>query len=100
MILTKYINYINRLSTNPRKVVVHPEYDPRRKTFDFALVRVESIGMGFDLFQPRPACLPCTSPKEGTLCEIAGFGMTNIGALQSKDSFKLKIGFKNQNLLI
>ena len=72
---------------------MHPEYDPRRKTFDFALVRVKSIGMGFDLFQPRPACLPCTSPKEGTLCEIAGFGMTNIGALQSKDSFKFKIGF-------
>jgi len=55
-------------------VVVHPNYLPRKKDYDIALVRLSSP-LTFNDYV-KPVCLPKTRVAGGTNCVITGWGGT------------------------
>ena len=61
------------------EVIVHPSYNSRKNTYDFALLRLASAVTFTDSI--RPICLPssCSDCAPGDAAEVAGWGATSEG---------------------
>lgn len=68
------------ISVKTKKIIMHPNYNPRTLDYDIALVKLEAPLEEFSVYI-RPVCMPGSSEKfdEQSKCYVTGFGRTEQG---------------------
>lgn len=68
------------ISIRTKKIIMHPNYNPRSLDYDIALIKLETPLEDFSVYI-RPVCLPSsdTTFDEQSKCYVTGFGRTEQG---------------------
>lgn len=68
------------ISIRTKKIIMHPNYNPRTLDYDIALIKLETPLEDFSVYI-RPVCLPSSDTKfdEQSKCYVTGFGRLEQG---------------------
>lgn len=68
------------ISIRTKKIIMHPNYNPRSLDYDIALIKLETPLEDFSVYI-RPVCLPSSDTKfdEQSKCYVTGFGRLEQG---------------------